>query len=150
VFWFNLEVWLIAIVLVLAGLLCLLVFAGRRTFRFPFVYASLVLFVAAAFVGAYVDQAARVLRNIDFQASLPAMTDAIKNQPTWRQRTDRPDMYVTGSGAFFLRFVFFSPDPYCGYEFVRPGGEIYDDPLGSGRGSAIEQLAEGWYWICAS
>jgi hypothetical protein len=51
--------------------------------------------------------------------------------------------------AFFFTQAFFSPDPYCGYEYAQVPEALVLDPLGSGGGGA-EDLGDGWYWICAS
>ena len=51
--------------------------------------------------------------------------------------------------AFFFTQAFFSPDPYCGYEYAQIPEALVLDPLGSGAGGA-EDLGDGWYWVCAS
>ncbi len=60
--------------------------------------------------------------------------------PVWVRR--KPALTV-----FFVTQVFFSPDPYCGYEYAEGIPEV--DPLKSGTGKA-EPVGGNWYWICAS
>jgi hypothetical protein len=55
----------------------------------------------------------------------------------------------SGDMVFFTRVVGFSPDPYCGYEYISDPDLLEVDPLGSGHGIA-EALGGDWYWICAS
>jgi len=50
--------------------------------------------------------------------------------------------------VFFLTETFFSPDPYCGYEYAPDPADVVEDPLHSGKGSA-EPLGHGWYRVCA-
>lgn len=52
--------------------------------------------------------------------------------------------------VFFMTWTGFSPDPYCGYEYAPDEGSVDPDPLASGSGNRLEQIAPGWYWICAS
>jgi hypothetical protein len=49
--------------------------------------------------------------------------------------------------VFFHTQSFFSPDPYCGYEYAQIPDALDLDPLGSGVGAA-EDLGHGWYWVC--
>ena len=51
--------------------------------------------------------------------------------------------------VFFLTQVFYSPDPYCGYEYTD-GAEPLGDPLVSGSNKELEPIDDGWYWLCAS
>ncbi len=52
--------------------------------------------------------------------------------------------------VFFMTWTGFSPDPYCGYEYVADEATVDPDPLGSGSGKELEATGEGWFWLCAS
>jgi hypothetical protein len=51
--------------------------------------------------------------------------------------------------VFFMTETFFSPDPYCGYEYTE-GSEPIGDPRGSGGNRELKPLGDGWWWLCAS
>ena len=50
--------------------------------------------------------------------------------------------------VFFLSWTGFAPDPYCGYEYAEDQTSVETDPLKSGHGD-IEDIGNGWYWLCA-
>lgn len=143
-FWFDLEALLIACVVAVVAAACAVRSVINRHFQIAFGITAAYFLVTAGFIVASVDAAGLTLRDIDFRMALPSMTDAIDGP------TERADMYRTRSGAFFLRWTFFSPDPYCGYEFTRTAGDLDLDPLGSGQGAAEPLGVPGWYWVCAS
>lgn len=103
------------------------------------------------FVGGLVDRTAVVesLRagsldhlGLDDHA-LPAGFEQLSNDGVVHGTVGPPTM------AFFFTQAFFSPDPYCGYEYAQIPDALVLDPLGSGAGRA-EDLGNGWYWVCAA
>ena len=165
--WFGLEAIVLGGALALVGVTVLviaIVWHGRGRRLLAVVGGVCVLVVSAMTI---VDSP-RLLRDLDFrlnQDRREAVVAAVQ-----RDVLSHVDVYGTerlpgsfadlsmdgeidvdqGAGwVFFTRVVGFSPDPYCGYEFVADPTLLETDPLGSGHGIA-ESLGDGWYWICAS
>lgn len=164
--WFSAQAYLAAAALVVAaGLIALgaLMLRGRAR-RLGLLVAG-VAFAGAcvAFVGG-----PRLARTIDFMAgsadrttvldalragtlahveyddyALPAGLDHLSRDGRVQAIAGPPTM------AFFFTQAFFSPDPYCGYEYAQIPDVLVLDPHGSGGGRA-EELGDGWYWVCAS
>jgi len=125
---------------------------------------------AIAFVGACIAIAGgpRLARTLDFAGGIHGRTAVVEELRAGGLERVEYDDYALPTGleglaehevvqatpgpptmAFFLTQVFFSPDPYCGYEYAQVPEALVLDPRGSGWGLA-EDLGEGWYWVCAS
>lgn len=139
---FAFEVLLIAVIATTAGIVLLA--AWRDTQRQPALWLGAILLAAAGLLITFLSQAAGLLRDVDFLLGLSARTAMIEHGYSNRE------FLRTSSGAyFFLRVTGFSPDPYCGYEYVPSGAAIDVDPRGSGGGIAEPLGIPGWFWICA-
>lgn len=164
--WFSAQAYLAAavafVVALLAAVWALIVRGGAR--RFGLVVAGI------AFVGACIAIAGgpRLARTVDFAGGIHGRTAVVETLRAGGLEHVEYDDYALPPGlenlardgaiqatagpptmAFFLTQVFFSPDPYCGYEYAQVPEALVLDPLGSGGGLA-EDLGEGWYWVCAS
>lgn len=164
--WFSAQAYLAAaaafVVALLAAVWAMIVRGGAR--RFGLVVAGI------AFVGACIAIAGgpRLARTVDFAGGIHGRTAVVEALQAGRLKRAEYDDYALPAGlenlardgaiqatagpptmAFFLTQAFFSPDPYCGYEYAQVPEALVLDPLGSGGGGA-EDLGDGWYWLCAS
>jgi hypothetical protein len=164
--WFTVQSWLAAaaagVVALLAAVWALIVRGNAR--RFGLAVAGL----AAAGGCLAIIGGPRLARTVDFTAGIAGRTAVVEALRGGTLKHLEYDDYAVPSGleglarggvvqatagppamAFFLTQVFFSPDPYCGYEYAQVPEALVLDPLGSGGGGA-EDLGDGWYWVCAS
>lgn len=165
-FWFSLQAWLAAAaagaVALLAGVWALIVRGSAR--RFSLAVAG----IAAAGACLAIIGGPRLTRTLDFNGGVRGRTAVVEAVRAGTLEHVEYDDYALPAGleglaqadvvqatagpptmAFFLTQVFFSPDPYCGYEYAQVPEALVLDPLGSGAGGA-EELGDGWYWVCAS
>ncbi len=164
--WFAAQAYLTAAAAILIALLAglwALIRRGRGR-RFAALGAALALAGACiAMVGG-----PRLARTVDFAGGIHGRTAVVEALHVGSLTPAENDDYTLPAGleslaregvvqatpgppatVFFLTQVFFSPDPYCGYEYAQVPEALVLDPLGSGGGGA-EDLGEGWYWVCAS
>lgn len=165
-FWFSAEAYLAAaalFVVALAAAVWAWIVRGRSR-RVGLVVAGV------AFVGACLAVAGgpRLARTVDFAGGIHGRTAVVEALQAGSLERGEYDDYALPrrleglardgvvqatpgppTMAFFLTQVFFSPDPYCGYEYAQVPEALVLDPLGSGWGLG-EDLGDGWYWVCAS
>jgi len=164
--WFSAQAYLAAAAAFVVALLAAVwaMIARGRARRFGLVVAAI------AFAGACIAIAGgpRLARTVDFAGGIHGRTAVVEALHAGSLKRAENDDYTLPAGleglarggvvqatqgpptmAFFLTQVFFSPDPYCGYEYAQVPESLVLDPLGSGGGLA-EDLGEDWYWVCAS
>lgn len=164
--WFSAQAHLVAaalfVVALLAAAWALTVRGDAR--RLGVVVAGL------AFAGTCVAVAGgpRLARTIDFAAGISGRTAVLESLRAGTLKHVGHDDYALPASlenlsgdrvvqaiagppvmVFFFTQAFFSPDPYCGYEYAQVPEALVLDPRGSGEGGA-EDLGDGWYWVCAS
>jgi hypothetical protein len=164
--WFTGQVYLAAAVLFVVALLAAVwaVIVHGVARRVGLVVAG----VALVGMGVAVAGGPRLARNVDFAGGIVGRTEVVASVRAGTLEHVESDDYALPTGledlsedhvvqaisgpptmAFFFTQAFFSPDPYCGYEYAQVPEALVLDPLGSGGGGA-EDLGDGWYWICAS
>jgi hypothetical protein len=165
-FWFSAQAFLAAdlflVVALLAATRAVIVHGAAR--RVSLVVAG----IAFVGLGVVVIGGPRLARTVDFAGGIAGRTAVLESIRAGTLDHVEYDDYALPTGlehlsedhrvqaiagppamAFFFTQAFFSPDPYCGYEYAQVPEALVLDPLGSGAGGA-EDLGDGWYWVCAS